>query len=242
MIGKSSSFKRAIPAFGLALIASLALSAAAAGSASAATQHWYSCQFGEGSLKYEDSACSKEVSPGFGSYGLIKLWEGTPTPFAMNGTTGFTLKWTLNKVTAEINCSTQKSEGGTVENPTGKGAGAAHATLLFSSCTVAKPSHCFVHNPIAIGVNGEATEFEGKPAVKFTPSGGGFDMVFEGGECAWREKIFSIYGTFTGIQNSTSSFEFTQASSAMTIGPEPVTLVGTSKMETSAGERLKLAP
>jgi hypothetical protein len=242
MVSKSNSFRRAIPAFGLALIASLALSAVAAGSASAATQHWYACEPNGGSKSYEDSACSKEVTPGLGSYGMIKLWEGTSTPSAMTGTTGFTLKVRWFSIQVEINCSTQTSSEGTVENPTGKGAGTANGTLSFSGCTVAKPSNCFHKAPITIAVKGEATEFGGKPAVKFTPVGGGFDLTFEGEKCPLKEKVFPISGSFTGIQNSATLLEFTQASSALKAGTEPVTLEGTSKMETSKGERLKLAP
>jgi hypothetical protein len=248
MVRRPRSFKHAISAIGLALVASLALGALAAGSASAANQHWYSCQYvGAKKGSYEDQFCSKEVPVESGSYALTKLKAGVPEGFALNGTTSFTFKWSIYSLQFEIKCTTQKSENGTIENPVGGGAGTARLTFLFSSCTVVKPSNCTVKQPITLEFKGEATEFEGKPAVKFVSVGGGealFTLSLEGEKCAGKGKSFVFYGSFAGIANNdSSSLEFTQASTAgITIGGKSASLEGTSKMETTSGKTLRLAP
>jgi hypothetical protein len=244
MIRKRRSFKRAIPAIGLALLASLALSAAAAGSASAATQHWHSCKFNGGAKNYTDSACSKETFEATGSYGLVEIGTG-PQALAMNGTSPFTLKFKITGISVVINCSTQ-SGNGTFENPSGKAAGTAQLTFLLEGCAVAEPSNCTVKRP-EMGLKGVATEFGGKPAVKFSPTGEGetiLEISFEGAKCGLNGVLVKLKGSFTGIQSSSGGFEFTEASSALTYGSakSPVSLTGTSKLANAAGEALKLAP
>jgi hypothetical protein len=241
MISKARTSKRALTAFGLALVASLALSALATGSASAATQYWNVCKEG-GNGTYLDSVCSEEAIPsGSGGYGLSRLWAGTPTSSVMTGTTGFTLSWTLSGIKVQVNCS-QAAEG-TVENPVGGGAGAGKFNLTLKNCTVVKPSNCTV-GPISMSLNSTATEFGGKPAVKFAPSEGVvlFTLNLQGSKCVFGGTYFEISGSFTGILNSSSLFEFTGASSAMQIGGNAVTLTGTSKMEDASGRRMKVAP
>lgn len=238
MVSKPSWLRRAVPAFGLALIASIALSAAAAGSASAATQHWYVCHATKPTFgHFEDQFCSKAVKSG-GNYEQEKLFG--VTGLAMNGTSNFTLKWKVGGQ-FKVSCSSQSISEGTIENPSGGAAGTAHGTLLLSGCNVVEPSGCSVHNPIGIKVSGEATEFNGQPAVKFTPVGGGFELSLEGAKCAFRGDSYLFFGSFTGIY-AAGSLEFTQASSALTVGAQPATLEGTSKIETSKGEALKVAP
>jgi hypothetical protein len=244
MASESRSLKRLIRAFGLALIASFALTGIAAGSASAATQHWYRCQ----SFKYEngdykDPACSEAAGQGTGAYGLIKLNEGTATSFAMTGTTGFTLKWKLGGSDNEITCATQTSTESTVKNPVGGAAGTAFMRFELSNCTVVKPTGCTVSQPFGAILNGEATEFGGKPAVKFTAyeSVNLFEIHFEGA-CSWSGLSFNVRGSFTGIMGKNGSLEFTEASSSMTIGGNSAKLLGTSKVQTALGESLVLAP
>lgn len=217
MVSKSRSFRRAIPAFGLALSASLALSVVGVASASAATQHFY--------------------------VGGTKLAAGTPTGFTMKGTTNFTLTWHVNGIEIPIVCSSQKAEG-TIENPAGGGAGVVKPFwFTLNGCEVqyeeGEESECKVTIKEA-HLKGEATEFEGKSAVKFTPDVGPylFSWVYVCGS------LTNFQGSFTGIaNNATSSFEFTKASSAMTAGGvKGQTLVGTSKLETTSGKTLTVAP
>jgi hypothetical protein len=218
MISKRKSFRRAIPAFGLALLASLALGAVAAGSASAATQHWY--------------------------VGGTKLAEGTPTAVAMNGTAPFFVAWKIAGLEFEVKCTTQKG-GGTIENPVGGGAGVAAGTQpTLSGCTVVRGGkQCSVTDPISISAQvNNATEFEAKPAVKFAPAGTVFFELWIGGTCPWNGS-FNFNGSVTSIaNNATSSLEFTKASSALFVGGNKATLVGTSKLETTGGATVTVAP
>jgi len=224
MIGKRKSFKRAIPAFGLVLVASLALGAIGVASASAATQHWY--------------------------VGGTKLAEGTPTSVTMKGTTIFALGWTYGGANYEVQCTSQKAEG-QIENPVGGGAGTDYGSSFnLSGCTVTKnlPAklYCTIENgEILMGTNGLTTEFEGKTAVNFSPYGSYFTGVFfEGGKCPL-SGLGSIHlnGSFTGIANSaTSSLDFTKTSSALLFGGNAATLIGTSKLETTSGQTVTVAP
>ncbi len=255
MVSKPRSLKRMIPAFGLALIAALALSAVAAGSASAATQNWYSCKnVGAGSGLFEDAACSKEG--GSKAFAWTKLATKTPTGFKMSGSSGFTMEVPFGGgIGVTIGCSGQASEG-TIENQAyGKGTvgvlSEAKASFILSGCTVTKPEGygCVVPSTLHFEqMAGEATEFEGKPALKFSPlNGGGVLITFTISGCSGGAGLFNgehqMKGTLTGIANSsTSSLEFTKASSKISQFGIAGAFVGTSKMETTAGEALKLAP
>ena len=220
MIGKRKSFKRAIPAFGLVLVASLALGAIGVASASAATQHWY--------------------------VGGTKLAEGTKTNVTLKGTTNFYFAWTNGSSTWEAKCTSQTGES-TIENPTGGKAGtyAASGTSL-SGCTRVRPAGvkgCQIPGgTIYLGAYGADTEFESKSAVEFLPVGGSFaDFWLD--ECPGGVGHIIISGSFTGIaNNATSSLEFTKASSSLIVFAHPATLVGTSKLETTGGQTVTVAP
>ncbi len=212
-------------------------------------EYWYSCQYvgPKGKGPYEDSFCSKEVKEG-GTYKLNKLT--TSTGFALKGTSSFNVKLNFAGVIFTVSCTTQSAEG-TIENPTGGGAGtAAVSKLTLSGCTVTEPkgSGCeLVGSAINMSLKGgEATEFEGKPAVKFSPQGGEplFTFAFEGCTSPGFNGAYSVTGSFIGIANSaTSSLEFTKASTGQLLwGGQHAWLEGTSKMETKAGEGLQIAP
>jgi hypothetical protein len=242
---KPRPLKRMISAIGLTLLASLAIGAIGVASASAATQHWYTCKnVGEGKGPYAPF-CGKEGPPF--SYKLSKLPEGSPTGLTMNGTTNFALNWTISGAPFAISCSSQSGEG-SIENPTGGLAGKAYTTsFVLSGCTVSSPpaSGCKVKTgkiPFFVYAN-SATEFEGKPAVKFAPSSSLTEFSFEGCVNKALNTTRQFNGTFTGIMNNeTSSLEFTKASSNIVFAGGKVTLEGTSKIETSAGDTLRLAP
>jgi hypothetical protein len=215
MISKRRSPRLLKSTLGVALAASLAFGVVGVASASAATQHWY--------------------------VGGNKLAEGVPTSVAMKGTTQFFLRWSLAKANYEIRCTSQKG-GGTITNPAGGGAGTTGATqFILSGCTFfGGGKNCAVSETIESTVYGGAVEFEGKPAVEFS-NGAVFEPPFYGQGCLAKVIVFT--GSFTGIANSaTSSLEFTKASSAMSVGGEKATLEGTSKLETTSGKAVTVAP
>lgn len=244
MNSKPRPLKRMISAIGLTLLASLAIGAIGVASASAATQHWYMCKnVGAGGGAYAPF-CGKVGLPF--SHELSKLPAGSSTGVTMNGTTGFALNWTISGAPFAISCSSQ-SGAGTVENPTGGLAGKASiSSFVLSGCTVSSPTGgCKVKTgKIPLLVNtGSATEFESKPALSLAPSGSLAEFSFEGCSSGGLNQNYKFTGKFTGIMNNeTSSLEFTKASSGIFYGAQKVTLEGTSKIETSAGDTLRLAP
>jgi len=222
MVCKPRSFKTLIGTFGVALMASLTLGAVGVASASAATQHWY--------------------------VGGTKLAEGTPTSITPKGTTSFNLAWKFQGINFEFKCTSQEGNG-TIENPAGGGAGTDYgSSLVLSGCKGVRPvgAPCeIIGGSINMGTNGVADEFEAKPAVKFSQLGSAFTEIWLSG-CSYKAyNPYVLEGSFTGIANSTtSSLEFTKASSAIHFGAfqYPVTLVGSSHLETTGGQTVTVAP
>ncbi len=209
-------------------------------------EYWYACKnLGAGAGVFEDAACSKEggIKP---AYAWSKLTASTKV--ALKAGTALTLSWTLGGVTFTAKCTSQSGTG-TIDNPSG--ATVSSASNLLSGCSITKPAESGCHfkgNALWIlNFSGINWEWEAKPALKFTPSGNFAEFSLEGcsgGFAFLNGSVLSISGWFSGlVNNATSSIEFTQASTAgLTMSGQPVSLVGTSKIETTAGEVLKLAP
>ncbi len=180
--------------------------------------HWYACQkTGEG--PFSDSTCNTEG--GAKTYNLVKVTE-TAKKVVMKNTTGINLKWSIGGTTVTVSCSTLTGEG-TILNPSGGilAGTASVPTFNLGSCTVSEPKDtCKVAGggeKISQPFKGEATEFEGKPAVKFTPSSGAvlFSIFLEGCKVVTNMN-YQIEGSFTAtMNNATSSLEFTKAGSSM---------------------------
>jgi hypothetical protein len=217
MVSRYKSFRVLLAAFGAALVASLALSAAGVTAASAATQHWY--------------------------VGGPKLAEGVPTGVTMKNTTGFTLKWKSGGINFTVSCSSENGEG-TIENPVGGGAGIAYMeSFTLSGCTVTAPKTCKVKGgQIATSLSGKATEFEAKPAVEFGPWGWESPLFVVTIEECGLSGYYNFYGSFTGIAPTAKSIEFTEASSAITFGGVKATLAGTSRLQTTTEQSVMLKP
>jgi hypothetical protein len=176
-----------------------------------------------------------------------KLAPSTPMGIKANGTKNFVIQWKLTGVNFEVTCTTQTSKESTIENPAKEAAGVATVKLLLSGCTINQPSSCTVNTPIELGVAGAATEVEGVSAVKFTGTMGPENTIMtvnlSGAECPYKSTSFLFKGSFTGIaNNATSSLEFSKANSAMTMAGEKATLEGTSKIETTTGKTVSVAP
>jgi hypothetical protein len=224
MIRKRRSLKHML---GVALVVSLAFAVVGVASASATTQHWY--------------------------VGGTKLAEGTPTGFTMKNTTDFTFRFSIGGgVEFVFKCTSQNSEG-VIENPTGGGAGNFKSAMQFtlSGCTRVTPlgkEGCQIQGKtIYMTLSGTATEFESKSAVTFTEwesNGKLFSIWMEGENCIFKGNGLTFYGSFTGIANNpTSSLEFTKASSAFSWGGKyPASFSGTSKLETTTGKTVTVAP
>ena len=171
-------------------------------------------------------------------YANGEIPSGSTEKITSKGTESFTLKSTVLSLTAKIVCTTESGKG-TIENPTGKGAGKDTDTIEFSGCTVPEPvgQGCKVSEPIKVEANSELVEFSAKAADEFKPKSTNFTEVSLTG-CSLSElnKAYPIKGTATGIAlNNTSELEFTNTSSSLTFGGEPAKL----KREESANYRIR---
>jgi hypothetical protein len=251
MVSKRSSLKRWAPAFCLALIASLALSGLATGSASATTQRWYSCSnVGAEKGVYTDSACQ---TVGKGSYDWNAL-TSTPTGFGLKGTTPYTITGVIAGLNEIVTCSNAQASG-SLANPAGEKAGTLSTTgetsLSLTGCSIALKSNgktCSIESgaiPFK-ALSGEATELGGSPAVKVQPAEGTTLATFkvEPGECGIKTVFnVSLTGSFTAVANAaSSSLEVTEAGSKSTFKANGSAAVfnGTARIETAAGEGLRV--
>ncbi len=259
MVRKHRSLKKLLAAFGVAMVAALAMSVVSVASASAASQHWYTCKSQKGSGFYSTSTCNgKKLEKPSGDYEWVKLPEvKTPTKVALKGTSPFTLKFNSNGVIIEIACTTLSGEGSIANDSTLEGGpgSASNTSFKFKGCTVPTAAKCSIWTPgngtgsYSFLVKGEDIEFEGKPAVKFSGSEGSTltEITFLGSECGINGTSVAVSGTFTGISNSAivgtnALFEFTAASSALQVGLNPVTFKGTNEIVTTTGNLVKIAP
>lgn len=249
MVSKSSPLWRLIPAFGLALVASIALAGIAAGSAGATTQHWYTCKnVGKGAGVYSEAGCA--VKGGSKSYSLEQLTA--PAGFNMSPFSGgMKLLWVISGSTFEISCTSQGTEG-TVENPFGGGSGLLTEksnVFLLAGCTLPKEPNCHLeNNQIILATTGVAGEFAGLsgPGVMFSPVGVGNTLgeVNFIGSCIL-SGFRILTGHFAAVAKKTEAgdyFEFGAAGGSLELEGRQAALIGKSKFVTTAGEPLTVAP
>lgn len=220
----------------ISLLAVFIISAATSASASAVTQHFDICEELSGSPSNGYSTlekCTKNESPTGGKWTKYKLPPGTILKVDSKGTTKFTFKTTLLTQTLKIECTTKKDQG-TIENPSGGGAGKDTDTIEFTGCTVPEPTgqNCTVREPIQAEATTELTEFSTKAADEFKPKATNFtEITLEKCRNTELSKIFPVKGTDTGIAvNASSELEFTNESSNLTLGAEPAKLKGNSQV------------
>lgn len=215
---KRQGSKRLGLGLGLALVAVLALSAiAAAGPASAATQHWYA--------------------------GGSKLAQGVPTEVTGKAAGTFIFKWDFSGVEVEISCS-EMSTAGTVENPSGGGAGTlSGGSLELKKCNVQKPSCVVKNQEISFNtLKGQLTEQSGKPAIKYEPASGTtfFSLTLEKCAIAATYNVKGSLAAFLPEENS-NFYTFNQQSTALTIGGTPADLIGIYTLSTLGEEEVSVA-
>jgi len=186
--------KGSLLTLGIALVALGALFGSA--SASAATQHWY------------------------GYAGGTPLAEGTPTEVVAEDALGVTIKYSYAGVELHIRCNST-SAGGSIENPSGGGSGTLSGVVLtLEECHVDKPAgKCTIPSTLeTVELKGEATKFEGVPAIKYSPKSGTILTTFNvtGSECPVMVKGEKyIAGSFTAKYAGFGRwYEVTVASSA----------------------------
>lgn len=139
---------------------------------------------------------------------------------------------------------------GSVENPTGGGAGTATATITFAGCSVSQPAGgvCYVQNPaVSSLLSGLAGESAGTSSVTLSPSGKTTIATFVvGGEsCPVVMKgSKSLTGSgLTGAPNASGMLLFQSSlNTGLKYAGQTATISAQTKPEISTGERLTLAP
>ncbi len=175
------SSKGPLSALGVALVAMLALGAFfGSASASAATQHWH------------------------GHIGGTRLLEKTPTEVVAEDTTSTQIKFYVAGAKLTIDCGSLDA-GGTIENPSGGANGTlSGVSISFGGCAVTEPTGLGCTVPSTIETNqmkGEATTFEGSPAVKYSPAEGSIVTTFtvSGNKCTFWGGSKTITGSFIAL-------------------------------------------
>jgi len=162
----------------------------------------------------------------------------TPESIKTTGSSTFELETTVG-TSVLISCSSETGTGtGANPEPFKSTNGEGEATLTFGGCTVSKPSGCKVTGEkFTTSKLHEAVE-EGKGlgvGVKFTPaSGTTFATISLNAECVIGESIV-LKGSDFGVVNEKSKLEFTNGSSALTVGTKEAKLRGTLKQEDGKG-------
>ncbi|MGH8301579.1 MAG: hypothetical protein ACRET5_08950 [Steroidobacteraceae bacterium] len=213
-------------------LAVFAVSAVASASASA-QPHWWLCKKVT-SGKFLNAHCTES---GAGTW----EWEALPaeTSVKVKSKGGKSVLESPGKI---IECK-KVEDTGSIENPTGGGAGIGKLTeAKFSECTVTKPAKCTVTEPIVVK-NAKTALSEPEAGVfheTFTPEeeeGKLFTEIKLGGsECAGKGK-FKVRGKATATVNGANAeLTFTGALSELTLGEEVATFESKETQETEAGE------
>lgn len=180
---------------------------------------------------YKDSKCQEPTISG--SYKRIAFTEGTAASYTGTQTSNHVIAWTAGifGIKATVTCKTAATSG-TLENPSGGGAGTVRETQIkFGECTAtAGESKCTV-------VGGGFTTHSLKGA---TTTGPGIELKSESGgsiaeftlESCLLSGTHELTGTAVGtFNNKASSLEFTTSSgSSLAVDLQSATLTGSDTL------------
>lgn len=195
---------------------------------------------------------SSAASPGsphwyLDSANWSNLSAGKSATYASYGPMTFDLVSEFAGIGVEVSCSgTSNSIGGSLENPTGGGAGTASASLSLGGCTMPywEAHGCVLHQPVQWSLSGTATEIGTTRAVEFQlPSGSkhlSFTIEAKKGEKCLLPTAYPVEGRL--IATSEGDGHFGLAASEVTAYGEEATLSGRFALENPAGESLRLQP
>jgi hypothetical protein len=219
----------------------IACAASAVASSSASALRWIECK-DQPNLEgfYKDNQCKKLGPPDL--YAWVLIPANVRLTIVLKGGL-WIVKTKAHGIKFEIKC--EKEEGkGWIENPTGGGNGIDLHLVLFSACTVLKPSGfgCVVEEPIHIVANTELRTIGGEIWDVFTPdpAGGPFGTITISG-CTGSASVlngsYNLEGKTDGrVVNEGSSFKFSATENdELTFAGEAATLEGESTAEVEGG-------
>jgi hypothetical protein len=184
-----------------------------------------------------------------GSAAWNNISAGKATTYSSYGPMSFDLQSETYGIPFEMSCTgTSNSIGGSLENPSGGGAGTASATLNLGGCTLPVAwwkERCVLHQPLQWNLSGVATEAGTTPALEFPLPEGSKHLTFtlESGE----GKVCPIHGTFPLegrlLAKSEGDGHFGLSSSELwAFEEEEATVSGQFALQNAAGESLRLQP
>lgn len=205
--------------------------------------HGYICRQEVGF--YDDALCTTGLS-GTHLYNKVII-PPSAEKLKIEAIKKFELEGTVASIKVLISCSNEKDTG-TAWNPepvkTKPGEG--ESTLNFESCSVAEPKACTISGgKIAIKVHGVMEDREKLgPGVKITPaSGETFAKIPVGEACPVGETLVVNGSTYGITNNPSSSLEFTNGSSSLTMGSKAASLRGkTTFSDATEGNWVVQAP
>ncbi len=175
------------------------------------------------------------------------LSAGKSASYASNGPMTFDLVSEYAGLSIEVSCSgSSNSFGGSLENPTGGGAGTAGALLSLGGCTMPwwEEHGCVLHQPVQWNLSGTATEIGATRALEFQlPSGSkhlSFTIEAKKGEKCLLPASYPVEGRL--VATSEGDGHFGLAASELTAYGEEATLSGRFALQNTAGESLRLQP
>ena len=195
---------------------------------------------------------SSEVSPGaphwyVGAAEWTTFAAGESVAYSNTGSMSFDLDGEVFGASISMSCSSGLE--GTLENPSGGGAGTSSPSMSFSDCSLPGHETCAVSSIHANELSGTATEVgaANTPALELTPTEGPVSVEFtvvkkEGAESYCNlTGLYELYGSL--IATSEGDGNFTLSGDELTLfGFEPATVSGDFALASEAGESLRLQP
>jgi hypothetical protein len=241
---------------GLLLLCASLFCAFATSSASAAGTTAVTCVKSETKEgDFSDAHCGNQVEPGAGKFAHTAIEVGKTTEISLTNdkTTGDTtgaqqlvFTGTLTGINVEFSCSTVKGTGSLTNEESGKVMKTTGTAVIEATkCTMTKPAKCTVKEPFTWDTQFKTYENGTEMGVEFLPtseSGGLFgSWTPQGSECVFKEKSFTISGSFKGTVGGTtegkgSTLGFTPASTKeLKWGNGSYTLTGSVTPQMSGG-------
>lgn len=175
-----------------------------------------------------------------GAINWTALTAGKSTVYASSGPASFSIQSKISGgKEVRITCSgAGNGISGSLENPSGGGAGTATATVSFGACET-DIAGCSVQPANSYELAGVATEVGGHPAVEFKGSKGAEVVKFEFSEsCGFSQAVFR--GKLIATSEGDGNFNF--AASELKSGLFSAVTGGTATLKSGAGEYLRLQP
>lgn len=172
---------------------------------------------------------------------------GQTVGYKTSGAASMTMKSSIGGGSVEFVCGgTGTGLSGSLENPSGGGAGSTKAQVTLVNCTINVVGCVLPNSIVSKPLAGSATEVGGVPTVDFAPSEGtglfGFSILQDAGsakECPVKGS-YTISGKLRAASVGDGNFEL--SGNEEKLGVAKLSTSGHLALETEAGEAVRLQP